>query len=374
MSRSPIVGPLQVVAKPLGLLASFTWSNFRWIVLGIGVLFVFVVTVGVTLNFDHPPVVSIQRGYRGTGAIMHYNPRLIQASLERNRLPDPEPAIDPSGQPSSAVYQNIKVLKNLDSDEFLRLMAAFATWNYPEVGCAGCHSVENMADDALYQKNVARRMIQMVWYINSQWKSHVGNVGVTCYTCHRGQAMPRGVWYTAPSLTRGLAETGTGKNHPSAVAGLTSLPYDPLTPFLLDADQIRVQGTTALPAGNRESIKQADWTYALMIHFAESLGVSCNYCHNTRAFGEWDQSSPQRVTAWHGIEMVRALNNQIMLPLHDTFPRGRLGTLGDSPKISCNTCHQGAYKPFYGASPLVGYPELAGPEAGAQPAGGGAVQ
>lgn len=370
----PLTAPLQVIAKPLGALAGFTWGNLRWVALGTAGLLGFVIAVGLALTLSHPPMVSIQRGYRGTGMILNYDPRLVEASIGRNRLPDPEPTIDPSGQPSSAVYQNIKVLKNLDSDEFLRLMAAITTWVEPETGCAGCHSVENMADDALYQKNVARRMIQMVWYINSQWKNHVGGVGVTCYTCHRGQAVPRGVWFNAPTLREGLAETGAGQNHPSAIAGLTALPYDPLTPFLLDAKPIRVQGTTALPTGNRASIKQADWTYALMIHFAESLGVSCNYCHNSRAFAEWDQGSPQRVTAWYGIEMVRALNRQFMLPLHDTFPRGRLGARGDSPKISCNTCHQGAYKPFYGASPLVGYPELAGPEAAAQPAANGTVQ
>ena len=304
---------------------------------------------------------------------MHYSPRLIEASLASNRVPDPEPTIDPSGTPSSEVYQNVKVLNNLDSNEFLRLMAAITAWVEPEAGCAGCHSVENMADDALYQKRVARRMIQMVQYINSHWQNHVGGVGVTCYTCHRGQPVPGAIWYTAPSpVYSGMAEVATGQNHPAAAAGLTALPYDPFTPFLLNAEQIRVQGTTALPIGNRQSIKQTDWTYALMIHFADSLGVTCNYCHNSRAFGEWDQGSPQRVTAWYGIEMVRDLNQEFLLPLHDTFPRGRLGALGDSPKINCATCHEGVYKPLYGVSSLAAYPELAGPIAAAASAGGGA--
>ncbi len=367
--------PILVPARLFGLLARFTWANFRWVMLGVASFVVLIIVVGLGLTLEIPPVVSIQRGYKGTGMIMHYKPALIEASMEKNRVLEPQPAVDPSGVPSSEVYQNIKVLKNLDSNEFLRLMAAITTWNYPEVGCAGCHSVENMADDALYQKNVARRMIQMVQYINSHWQNHVGSdVGVTCYTCHRGQAMPRGIWYTAPPPGwAGVAEVDAGQNHPSAAAGLTALPYDPLTPFLLNAQSIRVQGTTALPTGNRESIKQTDWTYALMIHFAELLGVSCNYCHNSRAFGEWDQGTPQRVTAWYGIEMVRDLNRQFMLPLHDTFPRGRLGALGDSPKISCATCHQGAYKPFYGASSLAAYPELASPAGKATPAGGGTV-
>jgi photosynthetic reaction center cytochrome c subunit len=39
------------------------------------------------------------------------------------------------------------------------------------------------------------------------------------------------------------------------------------------------------------------------------------------------------------------------------------------PKANCTTCHQGAYKPLYGASMLADYPEL-GPsgQAGTTPA------
>ena len=343
-------------------------------VIAVGAAFGLAILIAILHTFGAPPVVSVQRGYRGTAMVLHYSPRLIEASLASNRVPDPQPTIDPSGTPSSQVYQNIKVLNDLDSDEFLRLMAAITAWVEPDAGCAGCHSVENMADDALYQKRVARRMIQMVQYINSHWQSHVGGVGVTCYTCHRGQPVPRGIWYTAPTPFSGMAEVATGQNHPAAAAGLTALPYDPFTPFLLNADQIRVQGRTALPTGNRQSIKQTDWTYALMIHFADSLGVSCNYCHNSRDFTEWDQGTPARVTAWYGIEMTRDLNRQFLVPLHDTFPRGRLGVLGDSPKISCETCHQGVYKPLYGVNMLASYPELAAPGAAAKPAGGGTVQ
>ena len=356
-------------------LARFTWSNLFWVGLSIAGLAGLGIAVGLGSTLQRPPVVSIQRGYRGVGQVMHYDPKLLAASIKKNEVPEPEPPIDPSGEPSSSAYQNIKVLKSLDSNAFLRLMASLTNWVEPEAGCAGCHSVENMADDAAYQKNVARRMIQMVWYINSQWKSHVGATGVTCYTCHRGQPMPTGTWYTAPQAPyEGFAEVATGENHPAVVANGSAYPADPLTPFLLNASSIRVQSETALPTGDRQSIEQTNWTYALMIYFAQSLGVSCNYCHNTRAFGEWDQSSPQRVTAWYGIRMTRDLNQQFLLPLHDTFPRTRLGEIGDSPKLACQTCHQGAYKPFYGASPLVGYPELAAPDAPAQPVSGGMVE
>ena len=106
------------------------------------------------------------------------------------------------------------------------------------------------------------------------------------------------------------------------------------------------------------SIKQAEWTYALMMHFSNALGVNCTYCHNSRAFGDWTQSSPQRTTAWYGIRMVRDLNVDYLTPLTGVFPAYRLGQAGDAPKVNCTTCHQGIYKPLYGVSMVQNFPEL----------------
>jgi photosynthetic reaction center cytochrome c subunit len=152
-----------------------------------------------------------------------------------------------------------------------------------------------------------------------------------------------------------------GQNEPARVVNLSSLPNDPFTPFLLGDLNIRVNGPTALPTGNRQSTKQAEWTYGLMSHMSESLGVNCTYCHNSRSFQSWENSPPQRATAWHGIRMARGLNTGYMEPLTATFPQHRKGELGDVAKINCATCHQGAYKPLNGASMLKDYPELAAP-------------
>jgi len=168
----------------------------------------------------------------------------------------------------------------------------------------------------------------------------------------------------SPSRFTGMAETQTGKNVVSKAAGLSSLPYDPLTPFLINGDNnIRIEGTTALPSGNLTSIKQTDWTYALMMNISQSLGVNCTYCHNTRQFADWSQSTPQRVTAWYGIRMVRDLNTGFLIPLQGTLPAARMGPMGDGPKVNCATCHQGVYKPLFGKSPVIGFPELvSGPQ------------
>jgi photosynthetic reaction center cytochrome c subunit len=97
-----------------------------------------------------------------------------------------------------------------------------------------------------------------------------------------------------------------------------------------------------------------------MISISQSLGVNCDFCHNTRSFAVWDSSTPKRTTAWYGIRMVRDLNNQYLVPLTGHFPAQRLGLLGDVAKVNCATCHQGLFKPLYGQSMAKDYPELLG--------------
>ena len=92
-----------------------------------------------------------------------------------------------------------------------------------------------------------------------------------------------------------------------------------------------------------------------------ALGVNCTYCHNSRNFSGWQESPPQRVTAWYGIRMVRAINNDYIEPLRPEFPPHRLGPLGDTLKVNCTTCHQGQHEPLAGARMLRDYPELNAP-------------
>jgi photosynthetic reaction center cytochrome c subunit len=99
----------------------------------------------------------------------------------------------------------------------------------------------------------------------------------------------------------------------------------------------------------------------LMMHMSDALGVNCTYCHNSRSFYSWDQSAPQRTTAWYAIRHVRELNNDWVVPLTDILPASRKGPLGDVYKVYCTTCHQGAYKPLYGAPMAKDYPSLQGP-------------
>nr|WP_294517045.1 photosynthetic reaction center cytochrome PufC [uncultured Rhodopila sp.] len=308
---------------------------------------------------ERPPIDGIQRGFRGSGLVQLYNPRFLADKEAENVIPASLPRLPAAGAKAGVVYKNVQVLKDVSVGNFTRLMASMSTWVAPQVGCAYCHDVNNMASDALYTKVVARRMIQMVQHINSDWKTHVAETGVVCYTCHRGNPVPKNIWFAdpGPEGTPGYTPA-VGKNHPATVAGITALPLDPFTPFLLGDQNIRVQPTEALPGTDNSSIKQTEWTYSLMMNFSQSLGVNCDYCHNSRAFRDWDQSPPQRATAWYGIRMVRDLNNNYLVPLTPVFPASRLGPLGDGPKVYCATCHNGVYKPLFGISMAKDFPEL----------------
>jgi photosynthetic reaction center cytochrome c subunit len=308
------------------------------------------------------PMDSVQHGYRGTGMVQVYNPRILEKQDALNTAPAAIPAASPDGPKAKTLYKNVQVLGDLSGGEFIRLMTAMTAWVSPQESCIYCHNPANFAEDSKYTKIVARKMIQMTRQINSEYKNHVAETGVTCYTCHRGNPVPQQVWFTLPDQNKGADFIGdlAGQNTPGKLVNLSSLPTDPLTPYLLDDKPIRVNGTTALPTGNRQSMKQAEWTYGLMTHMSNSLGVNCTYCHNSRSFSSWENSPPQRVTAYYGIRMARDLNNAYMLPLTETFPDNRKGAKADVAKISCATCHQGAYKPLYGYSMLKSHPELAG--------------
>ena len=328
-----------------------------------GIFGVVIFCLFIGLVFRDAPI-SVQHGYRGTSANLLYTKAGIDANAEINEIPEADPIDDPDPTlpPVSKKYKNVQVLNDLTVLEFSRLMGALSTWVAPEEGCNYCHNPKNLASDEKYTKRVARRMILMTRRINNEWTSHVKETGVTCWTCHRGQAVPSGDWYRNPMQDHPPKFLGAQNNQNMAgikTNGNTSLPFDPLSTYLISENQIRLQGTTALPPDQKhDSVQKAEHTYALMIYMSKSLGVNCNYCHSTRAFASWPQSPPQRAQAWYGIRMVRELNTNVLIPIAPLLPDYRLGEAGDTPKVACLTCHKGAYKPLYGVSMKPDYPEL----------------
>ncbi|MEQ8662396.1 MAG: photosynthetic reaction center cytochrome PufC [Gammaproteobacteria bacterium] len=309
---------------------------------------------------EAPPPASTQQGFRGTGMVAVDATPLAERVAAEPAPPVLPPATPPAGPKASEIYQNVQLLGDLDIGSFTRLMTAITAWVAPDQGCAYCHEGADMASDSLYTKVVARRMIEMTRFINSEAQAHVGATGVTCHTCHRGQNVPAYVW-TADDAAPGIfAGNRAGQNAPSAVPQYAALPVDPFSGALDGSAAIRVATMSALPADNARNIKDTETTYALMMHLSEALDVNCTFCHNTRAFSSWEESPPARVTAWHGIQMVRALNGEYVGPLAATLPAHRLGPTGDAPKVNCATCHQGLPKPLGGVSMIGDFPALQG--------------
>lgn len=311
-----------------------------------------------TAGWDLPPTTDEQTGFRGTGMVQINDREQLRLEQAMNQVPEAPWELDTSGPRAGDVYENVQVLGDLGEDQFTRLMIAVTEWVSPEEGCTYCHNPDNLADDNVYTKIVARRMFQMTQTINSGWDAHVAETGVTCYTCHRGQPVPEYIWFKDAGAVPSEGMLGYAAGQNTVSIGATSLHTDPFSALLNDDGEIRVEATQALPSDHVASIQDTERTFSLMIHMSEGLGVNCAFCHNSRAFNEWTESTPQRMTAWFGIQMVREINQDYLEPLTGVFPEERLGPLGDVAKTNCTTCHQGVNKPLLGAPMAADYPSL----------------
>lgn len=302
---------------------------------------------------------TLQTGPRGTGMG-------ITKRVARLETPDPsiaafEATVTQPVPPANAVRVSTgeEELANLSQENYDRLLTAMRAWTgIPDL----------LEDPENYQSTVARRMIAMTRNINENWDGHVnanGEVGVTCITCHRGQPVPSDVWFLATPTVRAAQGWSANQNRVTALSSYTSLPSDALEKYLIDGETIGVHDLESRAAGipgqdGYPGIQNAERTYGLMNYFANSLGVNCTFCHNTRAFYDGAQVTPQWATASLGIAMVQELNAEYLLPLADVLPSERLGAVhGDAPKVACATCHKGEQQPLQGTNVIANYPELA---------------
>ncbi|MEX6504841.1 photosynthetic reaction center cytochrome PufC [Jiella sp. M17.18] len=322
------------------------------IVVGIIALALFCVGVMVP-PWVIPPIQSIETGPAALEMVQFKDSR----PLPYSEKPEPLEPADNTGSPkASTVYQNVQVLGDLTDAEFTRLMLAMTSWVAPKQGCEYCHNLNSdagFADDSLYTKKVARRMLQMVRYINSHWAQHVAPSGVTCYTCHRGQNVPPWTWYEQKKPS---GDHFLGKPRPWHLEAKTIRQFFPDVPYneylMEDHKSAQIQSEDPLVSfrGKAEVAKEQDAEdlYLLMMQMAQSMGVNCTFCHSSRAFFDWSQSTPYRWIAFWGIRMARDLNTNYIEPLKTVFPAKRKGPLGDPAKIACGTCHEGNNKPLGG--------------------------
>lgn len=337
----------------------------------VGVAGAAVFAAAVLVSYGQPSATeSLQTGPRGNGmSVTEFTADLATPDPDIANLVADDPYIPEGGEELAGdIYQNVQVLGDLTDDNFNRLMAAMTNWVAPDQGCAYCHGdgdMDTYGDDALYTKVVARRMIEMTQNINENWDGHVNankQVGVTCNTCHRGQNVPSDIWFKITPVNETVAGWPAVQNRATPLSQYTSLPSDALEAYLVNYETIAVHDLESRVDNQPGDplIQQAERTYSLMNYFANSLGRNCVLCHNTRAFYDGSQVTPQWGTASMGISMVQELNNDYLLPLGPELPENRLGPLhGDAPKVACKTCHKGYQQPLQGSNVIQYWPELA---------------
>lgn len=122
--------------------------------------------------------------------------RLTVIALVLSLLPSFAAAQDTAPKPGLAESPNIKVLKGLTVPEFEQEMQMMV--QALGVNCGFCHVRNNFAAETNEKKLTARRMLEMVKLINSQFfpdyqplegASKLGKI--TCMTCHQGEQKPK---------------------------------------------------------------------------------------------------------------------------------------------------------------------------------------
>jgi photosynthetic reaction center cytochrome c subunit len=86
-------------------------------------------------------------------------------------------------------FKNIQVLKGVPADQLIPAMQ-FITASLG-VECDYCHVQGAFDKDEKKPKEIARKMMQMMFAINKE--NFEGHREVTCYSCHRGAAKPVGI-------------------------------------------------------------------------------------------------------------------------------------------------------------------------------------
>ncbi len=297
---------------------------------------VFLVLIALFLFGSPYPTDSLQTGPRGTG---------MSVPEFKADLATPDPSI--------AALEEMAL-----GDD---LVAAMQAWTgIPDL----------FEDEENYQTQVGYLMISMTQNINENWDGHVnanGEVGVTCYTCHRGQPVPSDIWFSILPVNARMAGWSANQNRATSLSQSTSLPSDALEMYLLEANTIGVHDlesrVAGIPGQDVASLQHTERTYSLMNYFANSLGVNCVFCHNSRAFYDAGQVTPQWATASLGILMVQELNNDYIVPAGALLPEERLGPInGDEPKLACKTCHKGYQQPLQGTNVIGDWPQLSSTE------------
>lgn len=213
------------------------------------------------------------------------------------------------GKTAEQAFKNIQVLKGIPADQVVPTMR-FIRDSLGGVACTFCHVDDRSADDKP-EKQMARKMIAMELAINKD--TFGGKLEVTCYTCHRGAAMPVGEPIIPDETTAAAAAPPANKQAP---AGPT---VDQILAKYVDAlggEQVLrkvtsrvITGTMDLPAaaGNPGAHVQmeldAKAPNLMLVAMPGANGIASNGFDGASA---WAQDNRGRVTEVTGTDLERA--------------------------------------------------------------------
>ena len=206
----------------------------------------------------------------------------------------PEGSWEPS-QPSQLAelaYPNIVILKGVPAERIPLIMATFS--RVLGVPCTHCHVEGAMAKEYKPEFGIARRMFQM-----RNWIAQNAQVDATCWTCHRGHAVPE----SGPQIKTEIWPADLNLNAEQSAQ-----------PAVKVYKNLRFFNSTAA------DVKSA------MLFISTSLGVECSTCHTV---GAWEKDDkPAKDVARKMLAMVRDTRHQFA-----------------DIRVGCFTCHHGASKP-----------------------------
>ena len=345
----------------------------RWLYIAAAAFVLFALFIGFVPQWRSPGL-GYDLGPPGQ-QMVQFEPTEAEAKAQNRPAPHLAAVAD-DPRPAGQAFKNVKVLSDLNAGDFMRLQNAMTAWVSPQQGCGFCHMGGDYASDANPHKAAARTMLAMTRHINTDWKSHVGTAGVTCFSCHQGRPVPSEIWFQSPARRKfPTAEMGEDWNE-AALTVRDFFPYEGYEEYLLQSTPAHGEALTALPTGTSPSAIEVKRLYEAMMQMSDGMGVNCGYCHHSRDFTDWGQSTPMRWTGYSGIVMTRDLNRDFLLRLagEDPITRWQAGNprplslparlrgaqIGNG-LVDCATCHRGTPKPRDPAAAPGGFPGLTAP-------------
>jgi photosynthetic reaction center cytochrome c subunit len=213
---------------------------------------------------------------------------------------------------------NVQVLLGMDSAQIWAYMQQYVSGGLG-VGCQYCHDINNFSLDTYPQKIAARNMMYLVADLNTNFVLPLPNWRgnyVQCATCHNNQpnnlesfgtqfakSIPPIKVTVDPLDENGVAITAAA-DKPAEIQSPVTLkdaivyyiynyqiwsPYDPEVAGT-------GRGSLALTYDEGSTQEQVTINQNVMNSFGWSLGVGCNYCHESRNFVSYATDSPSNIT------------------------------------------------------------------------------